>query len=239
MFENRHFDTKKQSWYIGEDYIGRQKINCTIDKFFEQLTHLINVSEEIRDINAQMNKIKDINEDEKAGSIGPQSDKKDLAMVMEEIMNHKTGKLNLSPQQSKSNKKFFGSSLKNVGGPLGQLVNKNLNKMQNTLDRPIEEVDDEDEVDKMASQADMKIRLDTRNSKILDENVTPKIIDPDKPIDDTFNQLDIPKNLTIKQNVVGRQSEVVILKNQTELKEGTHNVRPLAMKKLFTNNMDM
>ena len=94
------------------------------------MTNLINISEEIRDINAQMNKIKDINEDEKAGSIGPQSDKKDLAMVMEEIMNQKNVKLNLSPQQSKlSNKKFFGSSLKNVGGPLSQLVNVKMNKM--------------------------------------------------------------------------------------------------------------
>lgn len=132
-------------------------------------------------------------------------------MVMEEIMNQKNVKLNLSsPQQSKSNKKFFGSSLKNtVGGPLSQLVNVRL-KMSNTLDRPIEEVDDEFEVDKMVSQADIKVcGLDTRNSKILDENITPKNFD--KPNYANFN---LAQNAIGNENeVLGTSSEVVILKN--------------------------
>ena len=55
------------------------------------------------------------------------------------------------------------------------------------MDRPIVEVDDEFEVDKMVSQADIKINvMDTRNSKVLDENLTPKI-NLNKAIEDKFN----------------------------------------------------
>ena len=55
------------------------------------------------------------------------------------------------------------------------------------MDRPIEEVDDEYEVDKMVSQADIKVNvMDTRNSKILDENLTPKM-NHNKAIENKFN----------------------------------------------------
>jgi hypothetical protein len=31
MFDNRHFDIGRESWYIGDDEQGRDKINETVD----------------------------------------------------------------------------------------------------------------------------------------------------------------------------------------------------------------
>ena len=51
IFDNRHFDTKRKSWFIGENEEGRNKIETTINEFYEQLTKLIEVSEDIRELN--------------------------------------------------------------------------------------------------------------------------------------------------------------------------------------------
>ena len=60
MFDNRHFDTKRETWYIGDDEKGRDQINETVDKFYDQILKLMNLSEEIRELNEQMKKINSI-----------------------------------------------------------------------------------------------------------------------------------------------------------------------------------
>ena len=35
MFENRHFDIHRKSWYIGEDKEAQNKIMTTITNFYE------------------------------------------------------------------------------------------------------------------------------------------------------------------------------------------------------------
>lgn len=52
MFENRHFDTFRKTWHIGEDHQGKEKIWDSMNKFYSQLNNIIQVSEEIREINS-------------------------------------------------------------------------------------------------------------------------------------------------------------------------------------------
>ena len=49
---NRHFDTKKKSWYIGENTQGIETCKQTIESFYERITRIIEVSDEIRLLNS-------------------------------------------------------------------------------------------------------------------------------------------------------------------------------------------
>ena len=60
-FMNRHFDIKKKSWYIGENKEGIQVVRKTINDFYIRVTNIIEASEEIREINGQINKFGSIN----------------------------------------------------------------------------------------------------------------------------------------------------------------------------------
>ena len=48
MFDNRHFDNSRQSWFIGDNENGRDQIKSTVANFYELLCKLIYTSEEIR-----------------------------------------------------------------------------------------------------------------------------------------------------------------------------------------------
>ena len=62
MFENRHFDYKRKSWYLGTDAKARQIVDDSIKSFYEKLTTVMMLSEKIRELNDQFTAIKDISE---------------------------------------------------------------------------------------------------------------------------------------------------------------------------------
>lgn len=51
IFENRHFDTTKKSWYIGDNTKGIEELNKTLDSFYERITMIIELSDDIRLLN--------------------------------------------------------------------------------------------------------------------------------------------------------------------------------------------
>lgn len=58
IFINRHFDVSKKSWYIGENTQGIEVVKQTIEDFYERITNIIEVSDEIRLLHNQVSKIK-------------------------------------------------------------------------------------------------------------------------------------------------------------------------------------
>jgi len=52
IYEDRHFDIRRNSWYIGEDKKGHETLSNTMLKFYDSLTEGIKLSEDIRLINS-------------------------------------------------------------------------------------------------------------------------------------------------------------------------------------------
>ena len=102
----------------------------------------MNISEEIRDLNAQMSKIKDINEASNAGSIKTRDpDPRASAIKAEEIMNAHAATLSPAKSASAKSKKMAGAGQSRLG--------VTLTKQMTQLAPMIQEEDDEDEVDKV------------------------------------------------------------------------------------------
>ena len=52
IYEERHFDIRRKSWYIGEDEKAHETLRNTMLKFYDSLTEIIKLSEDIRVINS-------------------------------------------------------------------------------------------------------------------------------------------------------------------------------------------
>lgn len=87
MLEDRHFDTFRKSWYIGDNQFGKEKLWATMNKFFDQLNKIIKVSEEIRELNNQMNNIQNIDKQE---VVRQQRDGLDVVEATEQILRGNT-----------------------------------------------------------------------------------------------------------------------------------------------------